>query len=262
MDPGLGTTLWWLAFGGTHIVLSLSKIRSWLIDKLGMSGFIVGYSVLAAATFSGLVYYVAQHRHEGEGGLLFASIPPVQGGLLLASVVGFTLIVAGVIRYPSSPMALYRQRAVVPRGIQQITRHPFFAGVAIWAGAHVLLSTTPAVCAFFLGFVILAVVGGIHQDRRLAAELGDPYRDYLASTSWIPFVAIVTGKQRIRWKEQPWVGYAIGIAVSLALLEVHEHIFDYDGAWIIGTVLIGALLATLGSRRIAQKKARQAAASS
>lgn len=260
MNPGLGTTLWWLAFGGTHIVLSLRSIRSWLIDKLGLNGFISAYSLLAAGTFSGLVLYVAEHRLDGDGGMLFASLPPVEGALVLLSTFGLTLIVAGVIRYPSSPMALFRQRAVEPRGIQQISRHPFFAGVALWAGAHVLLSSTPAACAFFAGFVVLAVVGGVHQDRRLAAELGDGYREYLSATSFVPFAALLLGKQRIRTKEQPWLGYAIGLAVALALREVHAHIFDYGGAWIIATVLVGAVLATVGSRRLAKKKARRAAA--
>ncbi|MGD8826923.1 MAG: NnrU family protein, partial [Myxococcales bacterium] len=126
--------------------------------------------------------------------------------------------------------------------------HPFFSGISIWAAAHTLLAPSRVSFIFFMGIVVLAVVGGLHQDRRMVAELGERYRSYLAATSFWPFVAIVTKRQRIRWSEQPWIAYGIGLAVSVGLYHVHDHIWDYGGAYVIVTVSVGSIIAIIGSR--------------
>ncbi len=254
MEEGWITALWWALFGGTHVVLTTEKVRTRLVRGLGETGFIVSYSALAIATFAGLVYYVAGHRLDDPHASFVTTIPPVGGALFALSVVGFSILVAGVLVYPGLPMSVFRHRTRPARGIEQVTRHPFFAGVALWAAAHALLSVHPATFVFFLGFVVLSVVGGLHQDRRLIAKLGEPYRAYVASTSFWPFVAIVTKRQRVRWGEQPWLAYAIGLGASLGLNEVHEHIFDYGGAYIVGVVSLGSIVAIVNSKA----RARQA----
>lgn len=254
MEEGWVTALWWALFGGTHVFLTVEKVRTPLVRRLGETGFIVSYSVIAIATFSGLVNYVAGHLFDDPHASFLTTLPPVRGALFALSVLGFSIFVAGVLVYPGLPMSVFRHRTRPARGIQQITRHPFFSGVALWAAAHALLSVHPATFVFFLGFVVLSVVGGLHQDRRLIAELGEPYRTYVASTSFWPFVAIATKRQRIHWREQPWLAYAIGLGASLVLNELHAHIFDYGGAYIIGVVSLGSVVAIVNSK----VRARQA----
>ncbi len=254
MGPGWVTALWWALFGGTHLLLTTGKVRAPLVKRLGETGFIVSYSVIAIATFAGLVNYVAGHLFEDPHATFLTTLPPVRGALFALSMVGFTIFVAGVLVYPRLPMSVFRHRSVPARGIQQVTRHPFFSGVALWAAAHALLSVHPATFVFFLGFVVLSVAGGLHQDRRLIAELGEPYQTYVASTSFWPFVAIVTKRQRIRWHEQPWLAYAIGLGGSLVINELHAHIFDHGGAYIIGVVSLGSVVAIVNSKA----RARQA----
>ncbi len=254
MGPGWITALWWALFGGTHVLLTTTRMRARLVRRLGETGFVVVYSVLAIATFAGLVRYVAGHLVDDAHATFVTTLPPVRGALFALSVVGFTILVAGVLIYPRLPMSVFRHRIVPARGIQQITRHPFFSGVALWAAAHALLSVHPATFVFFLGFVVLSIVGGLHQDRRLIAELGEKYRAYVASTSFWPFVAVVTKRQRIRWAEQPWLAYAIGLGVSIGLSKVHAHIFDRAGGYIIGALAVGSVVAIVNSKA----RARQA----
>jgi uncharacterized membrane protein len=101
---------------------------------------------------------------------------------------------------------------------------------------------------YFVGIVVLSVVGGVHQDRRLITELGEGYRAYVAATSFWPFVAAVTKRQKIRWREQPWFGFGVGIGTSVALYDIHAHIFDHGGAYVIGAVSIGSIIAIMNSR--------------
>lgn len=248
MHQGLVTALLWLGFGGTHIGLTVAPIRKRLVRALGEVGYVLIYSVVAIGTFAVLVHYVALHRFDEPNGSLLASLPPVRGALLALSVFGFSLFVAAVLGYPRAPMAVFRHRAVPVRGIQQITRHPFFAGIALWAAAHALLAPSTVTFVFFLGVIVLSFVGGMHQDRRLVAELGEPYRSYVAATSFWPLVAVATKRQKIQWLEQPWIGYSLGIIASLGLYQVHDHIFDRGGVYVIGVTSAGSIIAILNSR--------------
>jgi uncharacterized membrane protein len=242
------TAFLWLLFGGSHVLLSRRATRRRLIDRLGETGFIASYSAVAIVCFAALVHQVALHRDEGPKGWLLPSIPPVSGALVVVSLFGLALLLAGVLVYPQLPMAAFGHRALEPQGIQQVTRHPFFAGIALWAGAHCLLSVHPVSFVFFLGFLLLALIGGLHQDRRLLAELGEPYRAYLARTSWLPFLAVLRGKQKLRWREQPWWAYALGLACSLVIRQLHAHLFDFGGLWIVLGFALGSIAAMLSSR--------------
>lgn len=248
MQEALITALLWLLFGGTHVGLTLQPIRTRLLRSLGETGFVVVYSLLAIASFAALTHYVALHRFAEPQASLLVSIPPVRGALLMLSVLGFSLFVTAVLVYPRLPMATFRHRVVPARGVQQITRHPFFSGIAIWAGAHMLLAPSSVSFVYFLGLFLLTFIGGMHQDRRLACELGEPYRAYLAATSFWPFVAVVTKRQKIVWPEQPWFGYGLGIGASIGLYEVHDAIFARGGAYVIAVVTAGSIIAILNSR--------------
>jgi uncharacterized membrane protein len=248
MEERLVTALLWILFGGTHIGLTMSPVRQRLARRLGDLGFIVVYSAVAIVTFAALVHYVALHRFAEPQASLLLTIPPVRGALIALSVIGFSLFITAVLVYPRLPMATFRHRITPARGVQQITRHPFFSGIAIWAAAHALLAPSGATFVFFCGLVVLAFVGGMHQDRRLVAELGDPYGAYVAATSFWPFVAVIAKRQEIRWRDQPWFGYGVGIGASLGLYHVHAHIFDHGGAYVVGFVSVGSIIALFNSR--------------
>jgi uncharacterized membrane protein len=254
MEEGLVTALLWLLFGGAHVGLSMRPVRERLVRGLGEAGYIIVYSVIAILTFALLVHYVALHRFSDSQASFLVTIPPVQGALIGLSVAGFSLFITAVLVYPRLPMATFRHRVRPVRGIQQITRHPFFSGVAIWAAAHALLAPSTVTFVFFLGMIILAFVGGMHQDRRLIREMGEPYRAYVASTSFWPLVAVVTKRQKIAWREQPWLAYGAGIAASLALYQVHDHIFDRGGAYVIAVVSVGSVTAILQAKLMKSRR--------
>ncbi|MGB3052545.1 MAG: NnrU family protein [Polyangiales bacterium] len=257
MQEGLVTALLWLLFGGSHVVLSIPAIRTRMVARLGEAGFILVYSLLAIGTFGALVHYVALHRFAEPQASLLVTIPPVRGALIALSVIGFSLFVAAVLVYPRLPMATFRHRVMPVRGIQQLTRHPFFSGIAIWAASHALLAPSTVTFVFFIGVVVLSFVGGLHQDRRLGAELGEPYLAYVAATSFWPLVAVITKRQTINWREQPWFAYGVGIGASLGLYEVHADIFSHGGAYVIAVVSIGSILAILSSRARARRPRKE-----
>ena len=259
MDPTLGVMLLWLLFGGTHVGLAARPSRTGLASVLGERGFAGVYWLVAAITFTVLVHYYAVHRFEGAPGLALGAEPLVRWLLMAIIVTGMALIAAGLMAYPRLPMAVFNQRVPPPRGIERITRHPFFVGTAMLALAHALLASRLIGALFMGGFAVLTVAGAWHQDRKLLALRGRPYADYLAATSILPFGAVLAGRQRIVWRELPLRTLAAGVLAALALRGVHGAIFDHGGAWVIGALLGGAGMAALSSwRRSRGVRAREA----
>lgn len=259
MEPALGVALLWVVFGGTHVVLATARIRGALVARLGEIGFVMLYSLIAAASYAALVAYYAGRRFDGAPGLALAHLPVLRSVLTAVVVAGFMLMNAGLFAYPRLPSALFGQPICTPRGIERITRHPFFAGVALFALAHALLTPRLVGAVFTGGFALLALAGARHQDAKLRARRGPAYADYLAATSIMPFVAIVGGRQRLAWRELPLGVLAAGLALALGIRAVHDGLFAHGGAWMIGVLVGGAALAGWQSWRRARRLASRPA---
>jgi uncharacterized membrane protein len=242
LGPALTVALLWVVFGGTHVGLATARVRAALVARLGDAGFLALFSGVAAVSFSVLASYYATHRFAGAPGLALGRSTGVRLGLMAVVVTGVTLTF--LLDYARSPTALFDQPIHAPHGIERVTRHPFFAGVALLALAHVLLAAHLVGTVFFAGLAALASAGAWHQDRKLLGRRGGPYGGYLAATSALPFAAILAGRQRLVWREIPPRGLLLGLAAAAALRAVHASIFAHGGAWVIGVLLAGAAIST------------------
>ena len=111
-----------LLFASSHMLLAGRTIRARLVARLGDERFRAAYSVTALVFFAPLVYYYLTHRHAGP---LLWSVPDsgaVEFLLVLANVVGFVLLVAGVM--PPRPGSAADTPRDEPGGAHRITRHP------------------------------------------------------------------------------------------------------------------------------------------
>jgi len=262
MEPALTAALLWLVFGATHVGLATRRVRAALVAHLGEYGFTALFSLVASAAFAVAITYFAAHRNEGAQGLALAYVAPLRWALLAASVTGILLVSAGSATYVGSPYDFFAARVRAPRGIERITRHPFFAGLALFALAHALMAPHLIATVGFAGLGLVTMVGARHQDAKLLARGGKPYADYLAATSAVPFAAIVAGRQRLVWRELPLGAFAIGLAVAALLRAVHGSIFADGGAWVIVTVVGGAAIFTWQSARRARRVGAAVAAHS
>jgi uncharacterized membrane protein len=238
----------WLLFGGTHVLLPATRLR----QRLGALVYTWVYLVIASVSFAALVWAYAGAAASGPRGLALADVPALRGigySVSAASVV----LMAGALSpraYWGSP-AMVLMSAVRPAvGLERVSRHPFFAGLAIFASTHALLATHLSGTIFFLGFVVLIAVGASHQTHKLRARYGAAYEEYLRSTSAIPLLAIVTGRQRLVISELPWIGFMAGGAVVVALRYAHPYFLAWHGA-LLSALVIGfsALVGIVATRR-------------
>jgi uncharacterized membrane protein len=260
MEPALGVALYWLLFGGTHVGLATRRVRGALLAHLGEWGFIGTFSLVAALTFTTLVRYYADNQFVGAAGLAAGANPLARALAIGCIVSGVTLAVASLWTYPASPYALGNERVREPRGLERITRHPFAVGMAMAAVAHALLATRLTGTVFFAGLALLALAGSVHQDRKLRAIRGAPYAHFMSVTSMLPFGAVLSGRQRIVWRELPWTALSAALAAAYALRLVHASIFADGGVWVIAVTVGGAAVLALQSWRHTARSARPARA--
>ena len=208
-----------LLFASSHMLLASRAIRARLVARLGDRRFFVAFSVTALVFFAPLVYYYLTHRHAGP---LLWSVPDsgaVEFLLVLANVVGFVLLVAGVMA--PSPGSNAATPGDEPSGVHRITRHAVFMGLGIWALAHAISNGYAGDVVFFGGTVVFVLIGSWHQDRRKLAE-GDPrFERFHAATAFLPF----TGREALRGlMELRPLAVIVGIAVALIARYLHPSI--------------------------------------
>lgn len=244
MEPAVGVAILLLVFGGTHVGLASRRVRAALFGRFGEVGFTVLFSLVAVVTFGVLIHQYAVHRFEGPPGLALGRLAPVRWLLMAHVVAGVVLIVAGVIVFPRSPMALFTDPEAPPRGLTRITRHPFLVGMALLGGAHALLATRLVGTVAFGGLGLFAIVGAWHQDRKLLALRGPSYARYVEATSALPFAAVLAGRQAVVWSELPFGALPAGFAAAFGLRAVHADILSAGGAWVVA--ITAALPVALG----------------
>ena len=253
MEPALTVMAFWLLFAGTHIGLATGRLRAALQARLGVWGFTILFSLVAAGAFTLLIRTYAALRFAGAPGLAFGAVPALRWPLMAVVVAGVVLATASLIAYPRSPMALFGEAVRTPHGIERVTRHSFFVGVTMVAVAHALLASHLVGTVFFAALALFATVGGWHQDRKLLALRGAPYRDYLAATSTLPFAAVVGGRQQIVWRELSPGALLAGLVLAGLLRRVHGSIFAHDGAWVLAATIGGAALEMVQAWRRAHR---------
>ncbi len=233
MDPLVGTVVLGVLFVGTHVGLAAAPVRSRLVARLGEWGFRWLFFAVAAVTFAALTIWYADHRGAGGPGLALGDIPVLRGPLLVAVAAGVTLMIASLAGYRGSPYEVDAPGASrTPRGLDRITRHPFMAGMALFAGAHALLAPHRSATILMLALAVLAVAGPWHQDVKLARLRGRPFADWLAATSAVPFAAIAAGRQHFVWRELPIGAIVAGAVLAVWLRRVHGDVFAHHGAWV------------------------------
>lgn len=231
MDAVDQVLLGWLAFGGTHTALSHPPLRDRLVTRLGDRGFLLAYSLVAFATFGPLAWIYFSSRVSAAVPLpVLATVPGVWWLTMAMMFVAVNLIVIGFSQ-PNPVSALMagmggpQAAGDAARGALRITRHPAFMGVALAGLAHLLVNPAPIDRAFFGGMTVYAVLGCAHQDWRRRRAGGDALARFFAETSFLPFVAIAQGRNRLVVSELRPAILAAAAALFALIFVTHHRIF-------------------------------------
>jgi len=203
-----------LAFLLTHLGISSTPAREWLVSLLGKKVYLIVYSLLAFGTLGAMIYTYSQVSHTD-----FVWLPSVPGYKIAKVIMLFAvvlLVLGTMIRNPTSmvwPDAINDEY----RGVIKITRHPIQWSIVLYATAHLISNGDKASIVLFGTLGLVALLGTLAMDAKKHA-LNDPkWQSFLDSTSNIPFVALLSGRTRLASHDINYLALGIGITLYAAI---------------------------------------------
>ena len=220
MDRGLlSLVIAGVAFCGSHILLSSTRLRGSLRDQLGERGFLAVYSLTSLVIFA---WFVAAYSaaptivlwpRQRWTALVPVSVMPLATILLVA---GYST------RNPTAVGMERSARADDPApGILSITRHPVMWAIGLWAVAHLIANGDLSAVLFFGSLAALALGGTVLIDRKKQLALGSNWARLAELTSNVPFAALLTGRTKLRWREIGLLRVAAGLLLYAVLYLAH-----------------------------------------
>jgi uncharacterized membrane protein len=225
MDATVWIALWAALFLGTHFALSSATVRPRLINAVSQQGFLGIYSLVAFATLGPLIYEFAYHKHSGLMLWYLRANSPIRWLAWILMFLALIIFVASLINPNPGGLGAPQTRSTEPHGVLKITRHPGFVAFTLFGLAHLLMNGWLGDVIFFATFPALGILGGIHQDARKIRELGDTYREFKAKTSFVPFAALISGRQQWTSADMPWAAIGAGTVLTIAIVALHPIIF-------------------------------------
>ena len=164
-----------------------------------------------------LIGYFLAHRYDG------VRLWNFQGNNLIYLLVWSLTAISFLFLYPATynlleiPSVLKPQVRIYGTGIMRITRHPQAFGQIIWCFAHTLWIGTSFTLVTSIGLILHHLFAIWHGDKRLSIKFGEEFQKFKKSTSIIPFLAIIEGRQEFKIKEFFKLSQ-FGILIAIAVL--------------------------------------------
>ena len=164
-----------------------------------------------------LISYFLSHRYDG------IRLWNFQGNSFVFLLVWFLTAISFLFLYPATynlleiPSVLKPQVRIYGTGIMRITRHPQASGQIIWCFAHTLWIGTSFTLVTSIGLILHHIFAIWHGDKRLETKFGGEFYQFKESTSIIPFMAIIEGRQTFKIKEFFKLSQ-LGILIAIAVL--------------------------------------------
>jgi uncharacterized membrane protein len=209
-----------LAFVGSHLLMS-HTFRTRIVGTIGDEMFLALYSAVAATT---LLWMIISFNMAEEGALFWIAPGwawPAAGGAMLVACV---LLVGSFVRNPAFPdpkASAKRKPVPAATGVFAITRHPMNWAFMIWALVHIALWGSAPNLIVAGGILILAAVGSVGQDHKKLNVIGQPWRQWMDRTSFVPFAALLAGRAEWSALKAAWPALAGGLLLWLAVTWFH-----------------------------------------
>ncbi len=172
-----------------------------------------GVSIPAAVVVVG--YFLA-HRYDGVRLWNLQGTPGLIPLVWVGTAISFFFLYPATYNLLEIPAVLQPQVRLYASGIIRVSRHPQAVGQVLWCATHLLWIGSSFMLLTCAGLIAHHLFAVWHGDRRLAARFGPAFEELRASTSVIPFRAVLDGRQRLEAAEflRP---AQLGIAIAIGL---------------------------------------------
>ena len=217
------------AFILLHLLVSGSPLRGAIVSRVGEGPYMGLCSLASIACLTWMIFAFGHARGDPANHVFWSVTPATRHPAIALVGLAFLLIVPGLLT--NSPTRVQGGSVVnSPKaisGMTRISRNPFLWGVALWAAAHLIANGRTADFILFGGLLVLAVAGAYSIDAKRLRALGQPYADFMAQTSNIPFAAIIQGRQSLNLGEI-WWRLLVAVAIWVAVLLGHPYLFGVN----------------------------------
>jgi uncharacterized membrane protein len=201
-----------LSFAIAHS--GLAALRSRAEEKIGARAYRVIFALVSLTLATIMLIYFFNHRYDG---IILWNVQGIAG---IATLISIVTAISFVFLYPATFNLLEVAAIQKPQvhlyetGIIRISRHPQMVGQVLWCLAHGLWIGSSFMVVTCLGLIAHHLFGVWHGDRRLEARYGEEFVKIKHRTSVMPFVAVIQGKQQIKWQEFLRPAY-LGVAIAV-----------------------------------------------
>ncbi|MGB5133733.1 MAG: NnrU family protein [Prochlorococcaceae cyanobacterium] len=189
-----------------HLAVARIGERAWRLIFAGLS-------IPAAVVVIG--YFLA-HRYDGIRLWNLQDQPWIVPVVWTGTAISFVFLYPATYNLLEIPAVLRPQVRLYATGIIRISRHPQAVGQVLWCATHLLWIGTSFMVVTCLGLIAHHLFAVWNGDRRLRNRFGAAFEELRATTSVIPFRAVLDGRQRLVAAEflRP---AQLGIAIAVGL---------------------------------------------
>jgi uncharacterized membrane protein len=216
----LALTLAALLWVGLHVGVAGTSLRGAVVARTGEKAFTGAFSL---ASVVAITLLVLAWQNAPTSPLWFPP-RPLAWLLVALMLLAFILFAGSLMTRNATSLGQGSALEQEPRGMVRITRHPMLWSFAIWGIVHVIGNGDTAAILFFGAFAATALLGMPSLDAKVAARDPEGWRAFASRTSLLPFGAVLSGRNRIAWREILWP-VLVGVVAWAALLHLHPAIF-------------------------------------
>lgn len=176
----------WALWCFLHSFFAATKTTAWARSRLGtaFAFYRIIYNVFSFVTILPLLYW----QHQIPGPAVIELSPFLMIFKYAAMILSATVVAGSFFSFDTGEFLGIRQiasknrkpstHAVISKnGFYGVVRHPMYLGGCIFFCA-LMMNAPPAQFAGYGILAIYMIIGTTREDRRLARELGDVYREY------------------------------------------------------------------------------------
>ena len=211
----------------SHYGIASTSLRGMLVSWIGEGLYRAVFSLIALAA---IVWLVMAYNRAPFGPLLWdlgaaGTIVP-----LVLMPVALLLLIGGL--SPANPTNAGAEKHLEDpdpaTGALRITRHPIQWGIGLWAVSHLAANGDLNTVILFGTLAVLSLFGTLLLDHRYRRDKGALYAPFELSTSNLPLLAVIQGRQALGTAFQE-----IGLIRIVATVLLYGLLMHFHG-WIFG----------------------------
>ena len=193
----------------------LAALRPWGEAKIGARLYRIVFALVSIPFATVLIIYFINHRYDGLQLWQIQGIPGIKILVWILSAVSFIFLYPATFNLLEVAAVQKPQVHLYETGIIRISRHPQMVGQVIWCIAHTLWIGSTFMLVTSVGLIAHHLFAVWHGDRRLQIRYGDSFTKVKERTSIVPFLAVIDGRQTLKWQEFLRPAYAGVLAFVL-----------------------------------------------